>query len=66
MLSVNQAKKILFENVKKLSAVKRSVSEVSGYVSADNIKSPVDLPLFDHLQEHNLYKAKQELPLDYW
>ncbi|MCB0727514.1 MAG: molybdopterin molybdotransferase MoeA [Ignavibacteriae bacterium] len=47
MLSVNQAKKILFENVKKLSAVKRSVSEVSGYVSADNIKSPVDLPLFD-------------------
>ncbi|HMQ69379.1 MAG TPA: molybdopterin molybdotransferase MoeA, partial [Ignavibacteria bacterium] len=47
MFSVIQAKKILFENVRKQSEKIKSVSEVSGYVSAKNIKSPVDLPLFD-------------------
>lgn len=47
MLSVIEAKKILFENVKQLSALNKSVSEVTGCILAEDIRSPVNLPLFD-------------------
>ena len=47
MFSVKEAKKILWKNIKLIPAVSKKVSDISGYVLAENIKSPVDLPLFD-------------------
>lgn len=47
MFSVKEAKKILWKNIKLIPAVSKKVSDISGYVLAENVKSPVDLPLFD-------------------
>jgi len=47
LFSVKEAKKILWKNIKLIPAVSKKVSDISGYVLAENIKSPVDLPLFD-------------------
>lgn len=47
MFNVKEAKKILWKNIKLIPAVSKKVSDISGYVLAENIKSPVDLPLFD-------------------
>jgi molybdopterin molybdotransferase len=47
LFSVKEAKKILWKNIKLIPAVSKKVSDISGYVLAENVKSPVDLPLFD-------------------
>jgi molybdopterin biosynthesis enzyme len=47
LFNVKEAKKILWKNIKLIPAVSKKVSDISGYVLAENIKSPVDLPLFD-------------------
>lgn len=47
MLSVLEAKIKIFKNVKSLSAIIKTVADASGYVTSEDIKSPVDLPLFN-------------------
>lgn len=47
MLTVIEAKKILFKNVKQMHPCNKFVSEISGYISAKDLYSSVNLPLFD-------------------
>ncbi|MFZ1321605.1 MAG: gephyrin-like molybdotransferase Glp [Ignavibacteria bacterium] len=47
MISVKEAKYKLFRSVKPLFSVIKKISESTGYLIAESIKSPVDLPPFD-------------------
>ncbi|MDI3320539.1 molybdopterin molybdotransferase MoeA [Pinibacter soli] len=47
MISVEEAKQIIHDNVRALASVKQSLMEATGLVIGTNIYSPVDVPFFD-------------------
>jgi molybdopterin molybdotransferase len=68
MLSIKEAKEILFENVFHLPAQTIPVKDALGLILAADILSPVDLPLFDHsamdgfaVYSKDLISANEEL-----
>jgi molybdopterin molybdotransferase len=47
MISVEEAKQIIIDNVKALPAAKLPIAEAAGLITATDIQSPVDVPFFD-------------------
>jgi molybdopterin molybdotransferase len=47
MLSIKKAKEILFKNVELNGVIKKEVQHCYGFVSAENIFSPVNIPYFN-------------------
>ncbi|MBV4355594.1 molybdopterin molybdotransferase MoeA [Pinibacter aurantiacus] len=47
MISVEEAKQIITDNVQALPSVKLSLMEAAGLITATDIYSPVDVPFFD-------------------
>jgi len=48
MISVDEAKKLIIKNSKTLNTIYLNVTECEGYVLAENLKSKLDLPLFNN------------------
>lgn len=47
MISVEEAKQIINDNVKPLPPTKLSIADAAGLITATDIQSPVDVPFFD-------------------
>jgi molybdopterin molybdotransferase len=47
MISVEEARQIINDNIEALPAVKLSIAEAAGLITATDIQSPVDVPFFD-------------------
>jgi molybdopterin molybdotransferase len=47
MISVEEAKQIIIDNVKALPSARLTIAEAAGLITAADIQSPVDVPFFD-------------------
>jgi len=47
MITVEEAKQLLFSRIKPSQPIKQSIEEAYGYILAEDIFAPIDLPIFD-------------------